>query len=61
MAKIEKKSQEGFVNPFDAGVSYAQFLDSIPEGVSIKDHCEGKLEADQIRWIEDEIAHYKNK
>lgn len=47
-----------FVNPFEAGVSYADFKKAIPKGKTIKEYCNGKLSEDEINWIEDEIKHF---
>lgn len=37
MAK--NKTNEDFLNPFDAGVNYKDFLASIPEGKTVEQHC----------------------
>ena len=48
-----------FVNPFDAGVSYADFIASIPKGKTVAEHLKGKCTPEQIAWIEEEIKNYK--
>ena len=48
-----------FVNPFDAGVSYADFIASIPKGKSVSEHLKGKCSKEEIEWIETEIKNYK--
>jgi hypothetical protein len=50
-----------FVNPFDEGVSYADFLKSIPKGKSVESHLKGKCSKEQIDWIKTEIKNYKKK
>lgn len=54
-----KKEESKFVNPFDKGVSYEDFLSSVPKGVSIKNHLKDFPE-DQVNWIEEELNHFKN-
>ena len=49
-----------FINPFDSGVTYKDFLKSIPKGKTIKTHLKGKLTSEEIEWIESEIKNYKN-
>jgi len=34
-------AQKVFLNPFDRGVTYEQFLKSLPKGVSISNHLKG--------------------
>ena len=54
------KKNTDFVNPFDKGVTYSQFLEAIPDGVSIKDYLSGKDFTDaEIEWIETEIESFK--
>lgn len=57
----DKKAQSKFINPFNKGVSYKEFLEAIPKGKSIKDYVKGKLKEDQIKWLETEIKYYKQK
>lgn len=60
MAK-KKESIEGFVNPFDDGVSYDDLLTAIPEGTSVEDYLKGELSEDQIKVIVAELKlHKKN-
>jgi len=43
-----------FVNPFDNGVTYEQFLKA--KGIeSIEDYCKGKLTYEQIEFLKTEI------
>lgn len=57
MAKKETKEGE-FVNPFAPGVSYKQFVEALGEK-KVKEYCEGKLTAEQIEWLENDLKHYK--
>lgn len=57
MAK--QKKIESFVNPFNEGVSYEEFLKSIPNGITLKDYCKSELTKEQIEWLENDINHYK--
>jgi len=60
--KPAEKAKKGFVNPFSSGVSYDEFIASIPKGKTIASYCKGKLEENEIDWISKEVAsHKKNK
>lgn len=50
-----------FVNPFDRGVTYEQFLKSLPKGISISEHLKGKCSDQQIEWLKTELKQFKNK
>lgn len=50
----------GFLNPFDEGVSYADFKEALGKK-SIADYCKGKLTEDQITWLENELSILKNE
>jgi len=52
-------AQNKFLNPLTPGVSYKQFLGSIPQGKTIKTHLKGKLKDAQIEWIAEEVKNYK--
>jgi hypothetical protein len=69
-AKADKKEADAnkpklkkgeFLNPFDKGVAYKDFLKSIPTGISIEKHCEKKLSKDQIVWLVSDVKLYKKK
>ena len=57
MEGVEKKD---FVNPFEKGVTYPQFLETVGKK-SVADYCKGKLEKDQIEWLEKDLEIYKTK
>ena len=48
-----------FLNPFDSGVTYVDFLASVPKGKSVEDYCKGNLEAEQIEWLLKDLEHVK--
>lgn len=56
-----KKVNTVFINPFDAGVSYDTFLKSVPKGITIDEHCKGKLKKEQLEWLKIELNNLKNK
>lgn len=62
MAKGKKDESQNleFVNPFNPGVSYSDFLEAKGEKTVIE-YCEGKLEPEQIEWLIIELDHLKNK
>tara|TARA_R110000782_G_scaffold150690_1_gene243397 strand:+ start:11141 stop:11305 length:165 start_codon:yes stop_codon:yes gene_type:complete len=46
-----------FINPFDAGVTYDAFLNSIPKGKTVAEQLKDKCTPEQIVWVELEIKH----
>jgi len=56
-----KKVNTVFINPFDAGVSYKAFLESVPKGITIDEYCKGKLKNEQLEWLKIELNNLKNK
>lgn len=60
MAEVKEKKESKFLNPFDSGVSYADFLASIPKGKSIEEHCKGILTQEEIEFLNTEIELIKN-
>jgi hypothetical protein len=60
MAKETVKAEKIFVNPFDNGVTYVQFLEA-KGTVSVAEYCKGKLTADQIEWLENDLKHFIKK
>lgn len=49
-----------FVNPFETGVNYKDFLESIPKGITVEKYCKGKLTDEQIEFLKQDLKHYKN-
>jgi len=54
MAKVE------FLNPFNAGVSYDDFLASVPKDKTIEEHCNKQLTKEELDWLLVELEHFKN-
>jgi hypothetical protein len=48
-----------FVNPFEAGVNYKDFLAAIPKEKSIEDYCKEHLTTEQITWLVEDIKHFQ--
>jgi len=44
-----------FLNPFTKGVTYEQFLKSVPKGKKVKEHLKGKCTLEEIEFIENEL------
>lgn len=62
MAKKKSVAKvESVVNPFDKGVSYAQFLKALPEGVTPSEYLKDVCSEEQLAWLEIELQHFKNK
>ena len=49
------------LNPFDSGVSYADFLKSLPDGKTASEVLKNKCTPEQLEWLEIELKNYKNK
>lgn len=60
MAKGKTANKAKFVDPFKKGVTYEQFINSIPEGVTVTEHLKGKCEDAQIEWLESEVKQLLN-
>ena len=58
--ETKKESNETFINPFEKGVSYPDFLKAVGDN-SVSDYCKNKLTAEQIEWLENDLKFYKNK
>jgi hypothetical protein len=57
----KRKKESKFVNPFTPGVTYEQFIDSMPDNVKLEDYLKGKCEPEQIAWLKEELTKFKNK
>ena len=58
---MEKEEKEiKFLNPFDAGVTYAEFQKALGKK-SVAEYCKGKLTQDQIDWLENELSILKTE
>lgn len=49
-----------FINPFDAGVTYKDFIKAMGD-VSLQEYCKGKLTDEQIAFLKTELSILKNK
>lgn len=57
--KTETKEIKKFINPLDIGVTYEEFLKSVPNGTDLKTHLKGHLNEEDVNWILNEIENYK--
>jgi hypothetical protein len=53
------EEKEKFVNPFEKGVTYEDFKKALGKK-TVAEYCKGKLEKDQIDWLEQELSILKN-
>ena len=56
---MAKDLTEKKINPFDAGVTYPEFLSAIPKDKTVKEYCKDILTEDQIEWLENDLKNYK--
>jgi len=54
MAKVD------FINPFEDGVSYVEFLEAVGKK-TVEEYCKGKLEQSQIDWLIEDLKHFKQR
>ena len=54
------KDKIEFLNPFDEGVSYAEFLEQVGKK-TIAEYCKDKLTDEQIAGLEIEVEHFNKK
>ncbi len=54
---VDKVKKEK-VNPFDKGVSYAEFLEALGK-TSVKDYLKNICTEEQINWLENDLKHLK--
>lgn len=53
--------KEGFLNPFGEKTTYEEFLAQVEKSKkTIAEYCKGKIEGDDLIWLEKEIETYKN-
>lgn len=52
--------KEKFLNPFEVGVTYVEFQKALGEK-SIAEYCKGKLEKEQIEFLEKELTIINKK
>ena len=55
---VEEK--EKFLNPFEVGVTYVEFQKALGKK-SVAEYCKGKLEKEQIEFLEAELLILNKK
>lgn len=58
--EVKEVKESKFLNPFDAGVTYAEFKKAVGKK-SVAEYCKGKLTQDQIDWLEIELSILKTE
>ncbi len=56
----EEVKEVKFLNPFDAGVTYAEFKKALGKK-SVAEYCKGKLSDEQIAFLETELSILKTE
>ena len=56
----EEVKETKFLNPFDAGVTYAEFKKALGKK-TVKEYCKGKLSDEQIAFLETELSILKTE
>ena len=56
----EEEKEIKFLNPFDKGVTYVEFQKALGKK-SIAEYCKGKLEKEQIEFLEKELSIINKK
>lgn len=56
----EEVKEVKFLNPFEAGVTYAEFQKALGKK-SVAEYCKGKLEKEQIEFLEKELSIINKK
>lgn len=55
-------AKSDFINPFEIGVSYKEFLAIVKESKkTVSDYCKGNLTKEHIEWLENDIKQIKQK
>jgi hypothetical protein len=54
------KVSNDFVNPFEVGVNYNDFLKAVGKK-NISSYCKDKLTKEQIQWLENDIKLINKK
>lgn len=58
---MEKEEKEiKFLNPFNKGITYVEFQKALGKK-SIAEYCKGKLEKEQIEFLEKELSIINKK
>ncbi len=56
----EEVKEVKFLNPFDEGVTYAEFKKALGKK-SVAEYCKGKLSDEQIEFLETELSILKTE
>lgn len=56
----EEVKKVEFLNPFDAGVTYAEFKKALGKK-TVAEYCKGKLTDEEISWLENELSILKTE
>ena len=56
----EEVKEAKFLNPFEVGVTYAEFQKALGKK-SVAEYCKGKLEKEQIEFLEAELLILNKK
>ncbi len=56
----EEVKESKFLNPFDVGVTYAEFKKALGKK-TVADYCKGKLSDEQIAFLETELSILKTE
>ena len=56
----EEVKEAKFLNPFEVGVTYAEFQKALGKK-SVAEYCKGKLEKEQIEFLEQELLILNKK
>ena len=61
----ERKAKEikaGFLNPFGKKTTYAEFQEAVKTSkLTVAEYCKGKIEKDQLEWLEKELSIINKK
>lgn len=57
---VKEAKAEKFLNPFEVGVTYAEFQKALGKK-SVAEYCKGKLEKEQIEFLEQELLILNKK
>ena len=57
---VKETKAEKFLNPFEVGVTYAEFQKALGKR-SVAEYCKGKLEKEQIDFLEAELSIINKK
>lgn len=60
--EVVVKEKKDTTNPFNEGVTYAEFLSNVKGKVTVDSLLKkAKLDADSVAWIKKELKQYKEK